>query len=801
MRELIHRPKDSGEAGRQQHDPSRKMEADYAPENALTKTLETGGPTSGSPGFSFGDYPIFAGQPVPDPLRGKFERSTGCSVEPVRVHTGIYSQRAADALDSRAFTIGNDIHFGRNEFQPGTEEGDHLLAHELTHTVQQRMTPPTPQMQLETEVQEEPAELEADDVADAVLDDEERTEVPEITERPRMAILRKPKKKGKKKATTPTTPKPKPITIRLFKVPFSVTVDATGNLTFTKTGKSDGGWTFTQSGPNVAKAERTNDPSAKSGVQPQYVHASGTVDPLVERCTITVPAGGPATVTPIVAELGNPPTLTIPLIGPKNAARKSVTVNGTTVEQLDLSAGAMSFTPADGDSIHLELGGDAWVFSTIKQDATVPPAAPAPNVQGFFRTGYFTRYMDRGTPTFGVSSTPVPEADRKKAFDDLTKPAAGARRITTDEAERFKTVTIIEDDLAGVQNYDRGILSFGFSQWTVASDLPRMLSRVDAATFERYLGRYGLAVGAPVRQLDAFVHKFVGAHRERLGVRNVAEQALFLNSKELVSPKLLQTATAKAPVLNTLATQANTTAAKITAAKPDLTSTNPTVKAAAVKAMKDAKKEAVALHKSLAGLSGVKAIPDLASDVNNLATVAADGKAACDDLVANCESNEALRGEQWVLRFEMLGQSPGGQDAEIAEVRQNWTDVSSKSTHGADFITLLPNLRGQSALLSSYLNNPSGTKTGMSVAVDEFKKQKVKEATASAAAKPKPSAPAATPADWNAFPWPTGDSRWGTLWSSNPKVIDQFEAIAIVEMTKHTTDPKRRRGIIKKQFP
>jgi hypothetical protein len=773
------------------------MEADHAPESASTKALETNASTAGARGVSFGDHPLFDGQPVPDRLRGEFERSTGFSVEPVRVHTGTYSQQTADALDARAFTIGNDIHFGRNEFQPGTEEGDHLLAHELTHTVQQRMTPPTPQMQLETEDQEEPAEFEADDVADAVLDDDEGSEVPEITERPRAAILTKPKKKAKKKATTPKPPKP--ITFRLFKVPFGVTVDATGNLTITKTGKSDGGWTFTQSGPNVAKAERTTDPTAKSGIQPQYVHANGTVDTLVERCTVTVPTGGPAAVTPIVAELGNPPTLTIPLNGPKNAARKNVSVNGTTVEQLDLSAGAISFTPADGDSIHLELGGDAWVFSTIKQDATAPPAAPAPNVQGFFRTGYFTQYNDRGTLTPGVSSTPVPEADRKKAFDDLAKPAAGKRQITTDEAERFKTVTVIEDDLAGVQNYDRGVLSFGFSQWTVASDLPRLLKRVDATTFERYLGRYGLAVGAPVRQLDSFVHKFVGAHRERLGVRQPAEQALFLNSKELVSPKLLAEATAKGPVLNTVAGQANTTAANIAAAKPDLTSTNPSTKAAAVKAMKDAKKQAGAMHKSLAGLDGVKAIADLASDVSNLATVATNGKAACDDAVANCQSHEALRGEQWVLRFEMLGQSPGGQDAEIAEVRQNWIDVSGKTTHGADFATLLPNLRGQSALLSSYLNNPSGTKTGVSAAVDEFKKQKVKEATAAAAATPKPSAPAATAADWNAFPWPTGDSRWGTLWT--PKVVEQFEAIAIVEMTKHTTDPKRRRKIIKAQFP
>ena len=40
-------------------------------------------------------------------------------------------------LSARAFTYQNHIFFSRGQFQPGSSEGKHLLAHELTHTIQQ----------------------------------------------------------------------------------------------------------------------------------------------------------------------------------------------------------------------------------------------------------------------------------------------------------------------------------------------------------------------------------------------------------------------------------------------------------------------------------------------------------------------------------------------------------------------------------------------------------------------------------------------------------------------------------------
>ena len=55
----------------------------------------------------------------------------------VRIHTDAAAARAAEAPNAAAFTVGGDIHFAEGRYQPDTLPGRHLLAHELTHTVQQ----------------------------------------------------------------------------------------------------------------------------------------------------------------------------------------------------------------------------------------------------------------------------------------------------------------------------------------------------------------------------------------------------------------------------------------------------------------------------------------------------------------------------------------------------------------------------------------------------------------------------------------------------------------------------------------
>ena len=57
---------------------------------------------------------------------------------PVRLHQTSEAAQSARALNARAYTRGNDVVFGAGQYSPQTEEGRKLLAHELTHVVQQR---------------------------------------------------------------------------------------------------------------------------------------------------------------------------------------------------------------------------------------------------------------------------------------------------------------------------------------------------------------------------------------------------------------------------------------------------------------------------------------------------------------------------------------------------------------------------------------------------------------------------------------------------------------------------------------
>lgn len=93
------------------------------------------------------------GQPLDRQSRAVLEPHFGHDLSSVRVHTDDQAARSAQALDARAYTVGSDIIFGAGQYQPQTAGGHWLLAHELTHTTQQRHGPP--------EVQRVPARLPA----------------------------------------------------------------------------------------------------------------------------------------------------------------------------------------------------------------------------------------------------------------------------------------------------------------------------------------------------------------------------------------------------------------------------------------------------------------------------------------------------------------------------------------------------------------------------------------------------------------------------------------------------------------
>ncbi len=77
------------------------------------------------------------GEPLPDEDRAFFEQRMGADFSGVRVHTGGTAEATSQGLQARAYTVGSDIAFNQGEYQPGTPDGRRLLAHELTHVVQQ----------------------------------------------------------------------------------------------------------------------------------------------------------------------------------------------------------------------------------------------------------------------------------------------------------------------------------------------------------------------------------------------------------------------------------------------------------------------------------------------------------------------------------------------------------------------------------------------------------------------------------------------------------------------------------------
>ena len=77
------------------------------------------------------------GQPMPQGLRSMMEGAFGQSFSNVRLHTDSAAAEMSSSIGARAFTYGNDIFFNKGQYSPQSSSGQHLLAHELTHTLQQ----------------------------------------------------------------------------------------------------------------------------------------------------------------------------------------------------------------------------------------------------------------------------------------------------------------------------------------------------------------------------------------------------------------------------------------------------------------------------------------------------------------------------------------------------------------------------------------------------------------------------------------------------------------------------------------
>ncbi|MFN6451580.1 MAG: DUF4157 domain-containing protein [Nostoc sp. EfeVER01] len=78
-----------------------------------------------------------SGQPLSDDIRQPMEQSFGTDFSAVKIHTDSRSDQLNQSIQARAFTTGQDIFFRQGEYAPESHGGKELLAHELTHVVQQ----------------------------------------------------------------------------------------------------------------------------------------------------------------------------------------------------------------------------------------------------------------------------------------------------------------------------------------------------------------------------------------------------------------------------------------------------------------------------------------------------------------------------------------------------------------------------------------------------------------------------------------------------------------------------------------
>jgi Domain of unknown function (DUF4157) len=82
-----------------------------------------------------------AGQPLDRSTQALMQSRLGQDFSDVRVHSDGKATESAKAVNAHAYTVGTDVVFQSDKYAPGTESGKKMLAHELTHVVQQKAGP------------------------------------------------------------------------------------------------------------------------------------------------------------------------------------------------------------------------------------------------------------------------------------------------------------------------------------------------------------------------------------------------------------------------------------------------------------------------------------------------------------------------------------------------------------------------------------------------------------------------------------------------------------------------------------
>jgi Domain of unknown function (DUF4157) len=124
--------------------PDSLVQQQVNPEEKLMQRKATPKPTTLNSNSSFSETPSIVrealnspGQPLDSETRIFMESRFKHDLSQVRVHTSPKAEASANAVNALAYTVGSDIVFAAGNYAPFVPEGRRLLAHELTHTIQQ----------------------------------------------------------------------------------------------------------------------------------------------------------------------------------------------------------------------------------------------------------------------------------------------------------------------------------------------------------------------------------------------------------------------------------------------------------------------------------------------------------------------------------------------------------------------------------------------------------------------------------------------------------------------------------------
>ena len=124
-------------AGQQSAPAHEQVSSGQTSRSSSNGTMETGGFAVGDSLESDISRETGRGSGLDGSTRGQFEGFFGVDLGGVRLHADSKAAELSRSLGAEAFTVGNDVFFGEGRFTPGSSSGMGLLAHELTHVVQQ----------------------------------------------------------------------------------------------------------------------------------------------------------------------------------------------------------------------------------------------------------------------------------------------------------------------------------------------------------------------------------------------------------------------------------------------------------------------------------------------------------------------------------------------------------------------------------------------------------------------------------------------------------------------------------------